>query len=138
MALSPTLFPVFTYRDAPAALDWLAKAFGFAQHVVYPNEDGGIGHAELKLDDGFVLMASRAKTADPANPFPSTPISLYAYVEDVDGHFAKAKAAGAEVVKPPHDTPYGSREYWVRDLEGNLWSFGSYHPVVGVPAGYAG
>ena len=40
MALSPTIFPVFTYRDAPAALDWLAKAFGFAQHVVYPNEDG--------------------------------------------------------------------------------------------------
>lgn len=138
MALSPTIFPVFTYRDAPAALDWLAKAFGFSQHVVYPNEEGDIAHAELKHQDGFLLMAARAKKADPANPFPSTPISLYVYVEDVDGHFARAKAAGAEVVRAPHDTHYGSREYWVRDLEGNLWSFGSYHPAVGVPAGYAG
>ena len=58
MALSPTIFPVFTYRDAPAALDWLAKAFGFAQHVVYPNEDGSIGHAELLLPAAIITHSS--------------------------------------------------------------------------------
>jgi len=53
---------------------------------------------------------------------------VYVYVEDVDAHHARARAAGAEIVRPLQDTDYGSREYSVRDLEGHLWSFGTYHP----------
>jgi len=50
------------------------------------------------------------------------------YVADVDAHYARAKAAGAEIVMELEDTDYGSRGYSVRDLEGHLWSFGTYHP----------
>jgi uncharacterized glyoxalase superfamily protein PhnB len=49
-------------------------------------------------------------------------------VPDPDRHHAKATAAGAQVVRGLEDTDYGSREYSVRDLEGNLWSFGTYDP----------
>jgi uncharacterized glyoxalase superfamily protein PhnB len=50
-------------------------------------------------------------------------------VEDVDAHAERAKAAGAEIVRELNDTDYGSREYAARDLEGNVWSFGTYRPT---------
>jgi uncharacterized glyoxalase superfamily protein PhnB len=50
------------------------------------------------------------------------------YVPDTDAHYARARAAGAEIVRELADTPYGSREYSARDVEGNLWSFGTYYP----------
>jgi uncharacterized glyoxalase superfamily protein PhnB len=53
---------------------------------------------------------------------------VYVYVKDVDAHFARAKAAGAEIVRTLADTDHGSREYCARDLEGHLWSFGTYLP----------
>jgi uncharacterized damage-inducible protein DinB len=55
-------------------------------------------------------------------------MGLYVYVEDVDSHYRRAKAAGAEIVRDLKDTDYGSREYAARDLEGHLWSFGTYRP----------
>jgi uncharacterized glyoxalase superfamily protein PhnB len=53
---------------------------------------------------------------------------IYIIVDDVDGHAARAKAAGAEIVFEPVDQPYGGRGYTCRDVEGNIWSFGSYDP----------
>ena len=52
------------------------------------------------------------------------------YVEDVDAHFERARAAGAEITSPPRDTDFGSREYHARDLEGHPWTFGTYRPGV--------
>ena len=62
------------------------------------------------------------------NPWATTPQGIYVRVADVDAHYAHAKAAGANIVRELADTPYGSREYSVRDLEGHLWSFGTYDP----------
>ncbi|MCM0675632.1 glyoxalase [Micromonospora phytophila] len=53
---------------------------------------------------------------------------VYVAVEDVDAHCARARAAGAEIVREPLDTDYGSRDYTARDLAGNVWSFGTYRP----------
>jgi uncharacterized glyoxalase superfamily protein PhnB len=53
---------------------------------------------------------------------------LYVVVEDVDAHYERAVAAGAEIVMEPADQDYGSRDYSCHDLEGNLWSFGTYRP----------
>ena len=54
--------------------------------------------------------------------------SLHVYVENMDAHFERALSAGAEITSPPKDTDFGSREYHVRDLEGHLWTFGTYRP----------
>ena len=64
---------------------------------------------------------------EPPRPLAST-VSLYVVVEDPDAHHERAVAAGASVVRPLEDMDYGSREYSVRDPEGNLWSFGTYDP----------
>jgi uncharacterized glyoxalase superfamily protein PhnB len=55
--------------------------------------------------------------------------SVYVYVEDVDAHHARARAAGAEIVRALADTEYGSREYGARDIDGHYWYFGSYRPA---------
>jgi uncharacterized glyoxalase superfamily protein PhnB len=54
--------------------------------------------------------------------------SLYVIVDDVDAHCARARAAGAEILIEPADQSYGGRDYSCRDLDGHLWSFGTYDP----------
>jgi uncharacterized glyoxalase superfamily protein PhnB len=66
--------------------------------------------------------------ADAGNPAPTQPGTFGAYVvaEDIDGLHARVAAAGAEITTPPHTTDYGSRDFAIRDPEGNRWSFGTY------------
>lgn len=120
-AVRPNIFPGIRYREEHRAIDWLTRAFGFERHAVYEEPDGTIAHAELRLGSGIIMLGSP--------PEDELGFCLYVYVEDVDAHCERAKAAGAEIVRPPRDTEYGSREYGVRDHEGHLWFFGTYMPA---------
>ncbi len=122
----PNIFPALKYQDAPGAIEFLAKAFGFEKQVVYDGEPGQVAHAQMKIGSGVVMLGSDQK--NPANPWDAVRMGIYVYVPDIDAHYAQAKAAGAEIVRPLADTDYGSREYSVYDSERNLWSFGTYYP----------
>ena len=117
---APNIYPFMRFADADAALEWLARAFGFEEREVYRNDEGVIHHAEISLGPGIVMFGP----GDPASQ------GVYVAVEDADAHYERAKAAGAEIVREIEDTPYGSREYTARDLEGHVWSFGTYRPAV--------
>ena len=54
--------------------------------------------------------------------------SAYIVITEPDAHFARAKAAGAEIVIDIKDEDYGSRGYSCRDPEGHVWNFGTYDP----------
>lgn len=123
----PTVYPVLSYRDAGAALDWLQKAFGFEQLFATPGEDGKIMHAELSFGTGVIMLGS-GTAPDGAADWRSSPQSVYVAVEDADAHCARARATGAEITREPEDMDYGSREYSARDLEGHHWHFGTYRP----------
>lgn len=129
--LRPNLFPAVRYRDADAAVSFLQRAFGAEEKEVHRDEDGGIRHAELRIGVGIVMLGQYAEAGwlegEAPRPLAST-ISIYAVIEDADAHHAQARDAGARIVRELEDTPYGSREYSARDLEGNLWSFGTYDP----------
>jgi uncharacterized glyoxalase superfamily protein PhnB len=118
---APNIYPFMRFADAQAAVEWLSSAFGFEERVVYRNDDGAVHHAEMSLGPGIVMFGP----GDPASQ------GIYVAVDDVDGHYERAKAAGAEIVREIEDTPYDSREYTARDPEGHVWSFGSYRPEVG-------
>ena len=136
---TPNIYPCLGYRDASAAIRWLCEAFGFEVLAVHPGEDRAVVHAELSLGPGIIMLGSAsddmpavatdAFAAGGEADFSRIPFALYVAVEDVDAHCAGARAAGAEIVRAPNDTDYGSREYSCRDLEGNVWSFGTYRPV---------
>jgi uncharacterized glyoxalase superfamily protein PhnB len=126
-----SVIPCLNYRDAPAAIDWLQNAFGFEKKVAYDGPDGTIAHAELRLGAGYVMLGSVKDDIFNWKPPAETGVStqmIYVVVADADALFARAAAAGAEVVRPLQDTDYGSRDFSVRDPEGHIWNFGTYHP----------
>jgi uncharacterized glyoxalase superfamily protein PhnB len=124
---APNIYPAIRYADARAAIEWLKKAFGFEELIVVPGENGTVRHAELRLGPGVIMLGGggKAKTERPRG-FEDVDISLYVAVDDPDAHFARAKAAGAEITSEPYDTDHGSRDYEALDLEGNVWWFGTY------------
>lgn len=130
----PNIFPFLRYQDASAAVDWLVRAFGFEKRMAAQGADGTIVHAELSLGPG-VIMLGQAKDDElrmkSPRDLPAVNQGIYVWIEDVDAHCERARAAGAEIVRGPEDTGYGSREYTARDLEGHLWSFGTYYPEGG-------
>jgi uncharacterized glyoxalase superfamily protein PhnB len=118
------IHPILTYHDAKAAIAWLGEAFGFEPHAVYEGENSRIDHAELKLGDGIIMLSSKS---DDIWSIASGPIAV-SLPDGIDDHYERASAAGALIEREPFDTHYGSRDYAARDLEGNLWSFGTYMP----------
>jgi uncharacterized glyoxalase superfamily protein PhnB len=126
-----TIFPALRYRDAPAAIEWLGRAFGFAPRMVVDGEGGTVAHAELVLGDAMIMLGSErprdGSAYDRVAPAAGTG-AVYVVVDDPDTLLERARAAGAEVVRESQDTDYGSREFTARDVEGNVWSFGTYQP----------
>jgi uncharacterized glyoxalase superfamily protein PhnB len=112
------VFPSLRFKDANAALEWLSRAFGAEEHVVYRNDTGGVEHAEISLEGGIVMFGQGEANGG----------SVYVAVADVDSHYDRAKKAGAEITRDLEDTSYGSREYSARDLDGHEWHFGNYRP----------
>jgi uncharacterized glyoxalase superfamily protein PhnB len=120
------IIPTYQYRDAPAAIEFLERAFGFERGHVYPGEDGReIAHAELRHGDGWIMLGSVTDNGLSTPPGSGT---AYVVVEDADALHARAVEAGAEIVRELTDTDYGSRDFAARDPEGNVWSFGTYAP----------
>ena len=125
MADHGQLIPVLTYQDIPAAHDFLVKAFGFHGGGVSSDEAGRPLHGEVSMDGATVWLhrvtaehhLESPLTHDVANA------GRFVYVEDVDAHFERARAAGARIDAPPVDQPYGQREYGARDPEGHRWWF---------------
>ncbi len=136
-ATTATIIPALRYVDAPAAIDWLCRAFGFEKHLVVPGENGSIAHAQLRFGNGMVMLGSaRADGYDemikqPSDIVGSETQAPYVIVDDADAHCARAKAAGADIVMEVEDQSYGGRLYSCRDLEGHLWNFGTYDPWEG-------
>jgi uncharacterized glyoxalase superfamily protein PhnB len=130
-----TVIPALRYRNAPAAIEWLCKAFGFEKQAVYPNADGTIAHAQLTFGNGMV-MVSTAVNGTPYSKFLRQPDEIGTVetqapcliVSDCDAVYKRAKAAGAEIVMNIADMDYGGRAFACRDLEGHLWNVGSYDP----------
>ena len=125
--MKPNIFPALRYKNGAAALEWLGRAFGFEKHFVAPGaEKDGVAHAQMTLGPGMIMLGSGKH--EPGSPWDTVPQGVYVCVQDIDAHYARARAAGAEIVSELKNTDYGSRDYSVRDLEGHLWSFGTYDP----------
>ncbi|HMB07071.1 MAG TPA: VOC family protein [Isosphaeraceae bacterium] len=131
-----TVIPCLRYRNAPAAIEWLCKTFGFEKQLVVPNEDGTIVHAQLTFGNGMIMLGSVLKVETEFGRLMKQPDeiggaetqSAYVVVSDADVAYQRAKAAGAEIVIEIKDEDYGGRVFSCRDLEGRLWNFGTYDP----------
>jgi uncharacterized glyoxalase superfamily protein PhnB len=120
------VWPTLRAADALGLIRFLVEAFGFEETLVVGDGEQ-VAHAELHwpLGGGIMLGSVRPDASDPWALRPGT-AGTYVVTDDPDAVFARAVAAGAAVVLEPYDTDHGSREFAVRDPEGNRWSFGTY------------
>ena len=127
--ITADLYPSLTYDDAPAAIEWLCRAFGFTKRLVVPGPDGSVIHSELSLGNGVVMVSSPKPEDGRRSPARGGAAQcLSGCVADPDAHHATAIAAGARVVRELRDEDYGSRGYMALDPEGHVWYFGDYRP----------
>ena len=125
MSIHPTLL----YRDASAAIDFLERAFGFETIARHENPDGSVAHAELRLGGDVIMVGTGdAGLQDVPDDFRTARAGVYLSLADLEAHYERARAGGADVTRELQDTDYGSREYSARDLEGLHWHFGTYAP----------
>ena len=130
-----TVIPTLSYRDAPAMIDWLVRAFGFRKQAVYMEGDVVL-HAQLTYGEtGMIMLGSANKDGDwarlmaqPGEIGGRSTHGVCVIVDDADAHYAQAKAAGATIEIDIADQHYGGRGYAARDPEGYVWWFGSYDP----------
>jgi len=122
-----SIFPSLRYNDARRAIEWLEEAFGFKPGMVVDGEDGTVAHAEMTFGGGMIMLGTQRDDSYGSHVGEGW---MYVVIEDADAHYARAKAAGAEIVRELEDQDYGSRDYSARDFEGNMWSFGTYRPEI--------
>ena len=98
--------------------------------------DNGIAHAQLTLGKAMIMVGTAredefGKLVGPAGEGPTEDLagqSIYVLVPDADKHYAQAVAAGAKIESEISDQDHGGRAYTARDLEGHVWTFGTYDP----------
>ena len=135
MAATMSIIPALRYKDAKAAIEFLCTAFGFTKNAVHEDQDGSIAHAQLTHGTGMIMLGSAkdneyGQLLRRPSEVGAVTMSVYVVVDDADAHFARAKAAGAQIIRAPETEDYGGRDYTCKDPEGNVWTFGTYDPLV--------
>ncbi len=133
--MEPAVIPMISYEDGNAALDWLARAFGFRERTRMTGKDGRLAHGEMEAGGGLIMLASptpdyqgpkrHRETCEQARKWSAVPWiidGVLVYVDDLDAHFARAKAAAAHILSEIEEGPPG-RRYRAEDLEGHRWFF---------------
>jgi uncharacterized glyoxalase superfamily protein PhnB len=131
------VIPMLTYEDAGRAADWIGRAFGFEETGRWSDDQGRVTHVNMELDGGVVMLGfaspdyqspkHHAEVCDHARKWSAVPYvvdGVLVNVDDITGHFERAKQAGAKILSELEDNPaVGQQQYRAEDLEGHRWMF---------------
>lgn len=131
----PGVIPMIAYENGPAAMDWLARAFGFQERARMLGEGGRLTHGEMDTGEGVIMLATpsphyhgpkhhrdECETARRWSDVPYIIDGVMVYVSDIQQHFERSQAGGATILSPIEDGGEGKR-YRAEDLEGHRWMF---------------
>lgn len=133
-ATGASVIPTVRYRNVPAAVAWLQQAFSFEPHRLVKDAKGTVLYAELTFGTGMVMVAPIQESSlgdlmvQPDEIGGMETQICYLFVDNAKAHYARAKAAGAEIVLDIEVEATGGRGYSCRDLEGHVWNFGTHNP----------
>jgi PhnB protein len=115
--------PYLVVRDAARAIDFYAKAFGAKEIMRMPGPDGKIGHADVAIGKGHVMLADESPEMGHRSPgsLGGSPVTMVLYVKNVDDVVKAAVDAGAKLMRPVADEFYGDRMGTVTDPFGHVW-----------------
>jgi PhnB protein len=133
--MSVSVVPMIAYEDGVAALEWLARAFGFRERTRMLGKDGRLAHGEMDAGDGLIMLATPSpdyegprrhrESCERARRWSTVPWvidGVLVYVSDIDAHFERAKREGATILSEREDG-FPGRRYRAEDLEGHRWMF---------------
>jgi uncharacterized glyoxalase superfamily protein PhnB len=128
------IIPAIKYEQCRSAIDWLCTVFGFEAHFIVEGPGDTVAHAQLTLGEHMIMVGSTDTTdfgvlnVPPGHVGGKVTTSLYVCVEDPDRRFTHVVSAGAEIAVTLREEDHGGKSFSCRDLEGHLWTFGSYNP----------
>jgi PhnB protein len=124
----PRVTPYLAIDNAAAAIDFYKKAFGATERMRFDAPGGRIGHAEIDIEGGLIMLADAHPEIDFRSPntLGGSPVTIHIYVSDVDAFCARAAAAGAKVLRPVANQFYGDRSCQLRDPYGHTWSVATH------------
>jgi PhnB protein len=120
--------PYLSVRDATRAIKFYKRAFGAREVIQVRQPDGKIGHAELRIGDAPIMLADEVPEVNFRSPqsIGDTSVTILVYVTDVDALVNQATAAGAKLMRPVENQPYGGRVGVLEDPFGHSWSFATH------------
>jgi PhnB protein len=121
--MTQAITPYLLYEEVDAALDFLARAFGFEEQLRFTGTEGYVTHAEMRLGEATIYLGDPGPDYRSPKRVGQTTVGIHVLVDDVDAHFEQARSAGAEILHEPTDQEYGDRRYDASDLEGHRWHF---------------
>ena len=124
----PQVTPYLCVDGAAAAIDFYGRVLGATERMRMGGPDGKVGHAELQIGSGLVMLADEFPGMGQRSPrsLGGSPVTVGVYVEDVDAVFAKALDAGAKEVRAVETQFYGDRAGQFEDPWGHLWSIATH------------
>ncbi|HEX8613432.1 MAG TPA: VOC family protein [Telluria sp.] len=130
------VIPCLLYRDLPAAVEWLCNNFGFEKQLIVPGDNDTIVHAQLTFGNGMVMLGSTSAVESEYSKLIKQPDeiggaqtqTICVVVADADAVYDRVVSASAQIVMHIKDEDYGGRSFTCRDLEGHVWTFGTYDP----------
>lgn len=122
----PRLTVYLLYRDLESALGFLRRAFGFEETMRIPGPGGAPSHAEMKTGDAVLMLGCPGAGYRNPKDLGQHTHYTHVYVDGVDAHCVRARAAGAKILDEPADQPYGDRRYLAEDPEGHRWAFAEH------------
>jgi uncharacterized glyoxalase superfamily protein PhnB len=117
---APDIVPSITYADIPRAIEWLGRVFGFRERAAARLTWPGGGMTWFEVGNSLFSISTPDETWRQA-PGAASGLVMKVYVDDVDRHFARAKAEGAKIISEPQDGFWGGRIYRALDHEGHQW-----------------
>ncbi|MGV3616441.1 MAG: VOC family protein [Fimbriimonas sp.] len=114
-----TVIPVLAYPDVREAVAWLSRVFGFAERLQISDH-----RAQITIGGEAMIVAEYIdRDRRPVAGVDHVSHVVMVRIANVMGHFEHTRSKGAEILQPPMDYPYGERQYMVRDLGGQRWTF---------------
>jgi PhnB protein len=124
----PRVMPYLIVDGASEAIDFYTQILGASERMRMPGPDGRLGHAELELGDSVIMLADENPEMGARGPrsIGGSPVTIHAYVDDVDGTFERALGAGAKTVQEVEDRFYGDRSGQLEDPFGHRWTLATH------------
>jgi uncharacterized glyoxalase superfamily protein PhnB len=126
--MTATIYPGLQYENADAAMKWLADTLGATLREDHRDDDGNVVDAEMEFQGAVLMLSSAGVGREPFKSLPAGGRLVYVAIDDVDALYERVRQKGGDIALEITDTDYGSRDFTVRDPEGNLWAFGTYRP----------